>query len=305
MIKQGLKNFLSSLKYVFTPLGTMFLGLVVGLGVLIAGTAQSVNELISGLKTLTDGMNIDFNAVGQNLYDAVRALDWWHEPLAALETMLSEEWLNATITDSVNTLLGTDYETFVSEIGALTETFIGGIAASAVALILFCIIGFIAGYALTRFIVRRDIAKRSLWKFVLSTVINSVLTTGVTIIFILLYSAWKPSAPLTIVFVILLDGIVALTEAYLLYGRGKTNAKSIVNLKNIGKYFLTNALIFLIAIALSVIAVAINVIAGIFVALALMEIAFIVIGMNAESYVRSVAENSPPTDIIVDDKVTE
>ncbi len=34
MIKQGIKNYFKSLKYFFTPLGTMFLGMMLGFSIL-------------------------------------------------------------------------------------------------------------------------------------------------------------------------------------------------------------------------------------------------------------------------------
>ena len=51
MIKKGLKNFLVNLKYLFTPLGALSLGVVLGLSALISGTAAEI-------KTLSDAQRI-------------------------------------------------------------------------------------------------------------------------------------------------------------------------------------------------------------------------------------------------------
>ena len=51
-------------------------------------------------------------------------------------------------------------------------------------------------------------------------------------------------------------------------------------------------MIFLIALSFSLIAIIINVLLGIFVGLSLFEIAFLVISMNAESYVKGLTEKS-------------
>lgn len=68
----------------------------------------------------------------------------------------------------------------------------------------------------------------------------------------------------------------------------KTDVKNIINVKNIGMLFATNLIILLIASALVSVAVLLtNTIAGLFIGIALMETAFIVIELNAEAYVKS------------------
>ena len=83
-----------------------------------------------------------------------------------------------------------------------------------------------------------------------------------------------------------------LVEAFLIHGRGVVPFKKVVNLKNVGAYLITNIMIFLIALSFSLIAIIINVLLGIFVGLSLFEIAFLVISMNAESYVKGLTEKS-------------
>lgn len=68
----------------------------------------------------------------------------------------------------------------------------------------------------------------------------------------------------------------------------KTDVKNIINAKNIGMLFATNLIILFIASALVGVAVLLtNTIAGLFIGIALMETAFIVIELNAEAYVKS------------------
>ncbi len=65
---------------------------------------------------------------------------------------------------------------------------------------------------------------------------------------------------------------------------------------------LTNAIIFLISIVFTIAAIAVNSLMGLFVGLSLTIIAFIVISLNAESYVLSVA-NTPVLEEIKSDTV--
>ena len=50
MIKQGLKNYFKSLRHFFTPLGTMFLGIMLGLSVAAADTVTAASALTEGIK---------------------------------------------------------------------------------------------------------------------------------------------------------------------------------------------------------------------------------------------------------------
>ena len=58
MLKNALKNFFVNLKYVFTPLGVMFLGALSGLAVLISSVTTAVSELSSGVTALLNRRDV-------------------------------------------------------------------------------------------------------------------------------------------------------------------------------------------------------------------------------------------------------
>ena len=73
----------------------------------------------------------------------------------------------------------------------------------------------------------------------------------------------------------------------------KTDIKRIVNLKNIFQLFLTDAIILvLVGVFVQWIVLLTNTFAGLSVGIVLMEIAFIVIGLNAESYVKTIVKDT-------------
>lgn len=286
MIKQGLKNYFVSLKYIFTPLGTMFLGMMLGFSVLLPGVIAAVHTLVVGVKELASHVNLDFGLMFDYLWEAVQSLDW-NDPLAAFETMISSQWLNDVMTRILQTILGTDFETFQTYIVELVAGFIGQVAACVLVFFVFWILGFIAGFFIIKFQIRRTVARRSLWKLILAYFINALTTTALVVVCAILFGKWKPSIYLSVIVSFFFVGTTEMLQAYLLYGCKKISFISAVNPATVGLYMLTNALIFLISIAFTLIALLINTVLGVFIGLAFVVIAFIVIGLNAESYIQA------------------
>lgn len=294
MLKNSLKNYFISFRHFFTPLGTMFLGMMLGFSVLIPGAIGALNGLIENIKLLADGVNLDFAVLWEEIRGNITALDW-DDPFGVIQTMLSGEWITKVLNESLSVILGEDFNVFAEHIVNIINTFVVQIVACVFIFIAFFIIGFIAGFMLTKFFIRRNIAKRSLWKWILTGIINSFLTVGCLILCGVLYSMWQPSVFFSSLIMLVLSCIVALTEAYLVYGYKKVKFSAVLNVGNTGLYLLSNFLIFLISLVFMVIAVAINSLMGFFVGLAILEIALCVMDMNAVSFVQGlIGEQSVP-----------
>ncbi len=291
MLKNSIRNYFQSLKHFFTPLGTMFLGMMIGISILIPGIIAAATELASGIEELAEHVNLDFELLWQNLWNSVTALDW-NDPLGAFQTLLSPEWIHDVLTQELSAILGTDFETFTARIAELVGMFTASVFAYIFVFFLFWVLGFIAGFILIRFLIRRSIARRSIWKFVLSTVISSVLSALLVGLCLWVYTLWQSSIYISFILILLLVGVFAFLQAYLLYGIKKVRFADVVNLKNIGLYFLSNVIIFFVSVLFTLIAVAINSLMGLFVGLSIIEIAIIVVSLNAESYVQSLASEA-------------
>ena len=286
MIKQGIKNYFVNLKYFFTPLGTIALGVVFGLSVLIPDTYASASHLAESVKTILNGSSIDLSQLQDYVTAAVRSLDW-NEPIAALQTMLSGDWLINTLNGCIDALIESS-EIYTVPIAAATTTFINELLAYLFVFLFFTILGIIGGYLLIKWLIRRNIARRAAWKYFLISLIDSLLTATIVSLCAWLISVWKPSIFISSVVSVILFGCIALFEAYIVHAWKKTDVKNIINAKNIGMLFATNLIILFIASALVGVAVLLtNTIAGLFIGIALMETAFIVIELNAEAYVKS------------------
>lgn len=284
MFRQGIKNFFINLKYFFSPLGSMFLGMMIGISFLVPGVIQSGLILIDGVKALGENLHLDFGEVWNTLWKEIVALNW-ESPNQAIETIFSEDWLNQQVTNTLSVILGKDFELFKMEIGQLVSEFVKGLQLSVIVFIAWWIIGFLVGYILLRFLVRRTIAKRNLWQYILNIFVNSLLVLCMLVICLVLFTIWAPSILLSYGLMLLLSGSFSLLGAYLVYGRKKISFRKVMNFKNLSSHFLANLCILLIALTMTILAVIVNILLGIFTDLSLLAIAFLVMNMNAESYV--------------------
>lgn len=290
MIKQGIINFFKNLKYFFTPLGTLALGLIFGLSVFIPGVISSISTLANDVQTVLSDTTIDFTALKDSLLSAVQTLDWG-DPFNAIKTMLSNDWLMQTLNGCVSSFVEST-EAYTTQFSAAISAFTHDLVTYFSVVIVFLILGLIGGFFLTKWLVRRNIARRTLWKYLLNSFIDSLLTATLVALCVWLVSVWKPSVFISTLVSILLFGFISLLEAYIVHAWKKVDIKQVVNTKNIFKLFLTNVIIFIIAAVFVLLAVVLtNLIAGIFIGIVLMETAFIVIGLNAEAYAKSFAED--------------
>lgn len=290
MIKKGLKNYLVNLKYYFTPLGMLALGVIVSLAIAIPVITGSVHDLVDYVTSL-DSIQLDFSAFLDNILDSVLDLNW-RNPAKAIATILDSDWLNQTFADSIFALVQ-NAEPVAEQILEKIGSCVGSIIYAFVAVLLFAVVGIVGGFYLTRFLIRREIARRSFWKAFLVSIVDAVITAALPLLSIYLGALWEPAAYITIVLVPLLWGLILLLEAYVVHGLGKVKAKEVITAKNSAKLLLTNFLVLSISSACtSIISAIAGELLGIILGLPFLEIAVIVCALNAESYVKDIAEQN-------------
>ena len=234
---------------------------------------------------------IDFTALENSIISAIQSLDWGN-PWDAIGTMINSDWLMNTLNDCVGSFVEIT-EVYATQFKAAVNSFTHDIAICFAKLIVFLVLGLIGGFFLTKWLIRRNIAKRSLWKFLLHYFVDSILSSTLVAMCVWLLSVWKPSIFISSVISVLLFGFISLLEAYIVHVWKKTDVKRIVNVKNIFQLFLTDAIIIvLVGVFVQLIVLLTNTFAGISVGIVLMEIAFIVIGLNAESYVKTIVKDT-------------
>lgn len=277
-----------NLKYIFVPMGTVALGLVFGLSVLIPGALASASVLVDSVAEILEGIPLDLDALLSSVTDSAGELEW-SDPVTAVQTMFSDDWLTAALSRAVGALVG-DVGAYSSELGAAAGVFAGAMGSYFATLVIFVFLGFLLGYFLLKIFIRRNMARRAFWKYLLISLTDSLITASLVAVSVYLLSLWQPSVFISTSVSLLLFGFISLLEAYIVHGLGKVEFKSVVNFKNILRLIATNLLIFAAAAAMVALLTALtNTFVGIFVGVSLLEIAFIVVGMNAEAYVKSFA----------------
>lgn len=290
MLKQGIKNYFKNLKHFFTPLGAMFLGLVFGLSVFLPVLSTAFKDLAAGVNALSQEFNVDFDQLFGSLFDSVSALDW-SDPWMALQTMTSDGWLEDTICKGLEALLGVDYQTFVDEIALLIGAFSVQVLVGFNVLAVFFVLGIVGGYYITAFLVRRSIARRAWWKFLLAYLIDLVVNVALIALGVWLTLLWKYSVIIFFFVAFVLSGLVVLLSAYFMQGYKKVSLKEVVNFKNAVQFMLSALIVWLITFALcAVVKVITNDLVAIVIAVALIEIAIPVNKLNAEAYVKQLVD---------------
>lgn len=289
MIKNGLKSYFKNLKYFFTPLGAFALGIVMGLSVFIPGCLAALSDLWKDVSEIATSAEVDFSNLKNCVVNAVTSLDW-NNPLDALSNLLSKEWLTQTLNDCISALQA-DTAGITSQLTSAVDKCINGIIACAVVFFFFSLVGLFGGYYLTRWLIRRNEAKCALWKRLCISALNILLLSLSVTLCAKFYDMWKPGGFIYAIVQMILAGIIALLDAYLLHGYKKVNLTNAVNFKNIVILNVAHAIILILAFAIFLIAsLAINIIVGLFIGISLFEIALIVVGLNAEVYVKKLAE---------------
>ena len=285
MIKQSIVNFFKNLKYFFTPLGTMFLGLIFGVFFLYSGFKVQVKQATTEIQMITQETNISINDLKDCVIESFADVPW-EDPIEAIKLITSSEWLNGTLKENISNTID-NYQLYASDIENAVVNAVSGYIKYIVIFVICAIFGFISGFFLTKFLIRKNIAKRNFWKFVLVTMLDSVLTIGVATLSMWLTLLWKPSIIFTSLIGIIIYGFISLFEAYIIHGYKKIPLKQVVNIKNSFLLFISNILIYIISFTISSFVIAItNAFVGIFIALPLVIVGIIVISLNAEAYIK-------------------
>ena len=290
-VKYGLKNFFKCLKYIFVPLGLLCLGAILGLSIAIPLCEQSLSNLFEELVNSAQNATIDTKALRSEFLSVVGELDWG-APKSALESLTDKAWLTTALARCMTALTGLDY----SQNGVVSsgvEDAADDVFWGILIFFLFISLAFIGGYILARYLIRKELASRSVWKFFIVYLIHGLATLGMTVLGVWLVSVWQPSVFIFPIVFFLFMSVLSMFEAYIVHGWHHVPMKKIVTTKNVGTKLLSDLIIFLIWVAsVAIITAIFNKFAGIVVGILIFEIASIVINLNAEAYVKSAVEKT-------------
>lgn len=285
MVKQGLRNFFKTLKYLFTPLGVLFLALAAGFSQLIPGVVGAVRNLLSGVLTLGRDASTDLAEFLRKLADAILSLEWSSDPFGACRTLCSGEW----ILNTLSRICEEEFAGSITAISSLLEEAVQTIITHILLFFLMVILGMFFGYLLTGILVRRTVSRERGAVRALLAIPEAVFSTAAIFLCFYLYTVWNGLGALSILLCLLIYGAASLLIAYLFRPGRKVRLSEILTVKNVFLLLATDALIAVAALLCALLTgLLFGIAVGALTAISVFEIAILVIGRNADTYVEEV-----------------
>ena len=289
ILLSGFKNYFVSLKYFFTPLGALFLGLALGVSVFIPGVTGVLNIMVGDVKELASKINLNLSDIWNALVSEFLLLPL-ENPFELLKVLFGSDWLFATLDGILQKLVG-EYEFVSGQLTVIVSSAIEGFKLYAGAFIACGILGLIAGHFLTLHLVRRNIAKRKIWMYLLFNLLEVTFAALLISLCSYLGSLMHLPVAVSLIVSLILFGFISLFEACALHSGSFALSRQILTLGNVLLLTASNLLIITAAFVFTVIIIAVtDAVFGFFVALPLIEIAFIVAAVNAEAYVKKISD---------------
>ena len=219
------------------------------------------------------------------MIEKVVAIDQSDGLNSVLNTISDKDWVVSTLIQVAEALFGDSVsgQEIVGLIRGCAET----ITVTLAYIFAMAIAGFIVSFFVIMVAVRKSMTKTG-W---IKAIVFSVLDTALFALFIWIYMLIKPGSAWvkTVVNIVYVIGIIVFSflESYVFHGIKKVKVREVVNVKNLVFWIIGNTLVLLIGIGLTVLPVVlVPWYGGIILAIPFIEIVFLVIHINAESYVR-------------------
>lgn len=293
MIKLCLKNYFKSLKYFLIPLISIIVGIGLGVLFLYIGALVQMSNLQVDLGELTANISSTSEGLFNSLADAVGNLPW-KKPLEVYDLIVNQGWLNETI-ENIVLEFNTGLDSLKGDVNASIDDAIKGFQVFVVLFFVFSILGIAVGYFITSSKIRKKLAQRSIFKLILVTIADFVLSSTIVVLVTWLISLWGPSVFISSLLSLALLAFISLIEAYIAQKHHSMRMSEIVNAKSIFSLIAAYIIIVLFALAVTVLLVLILMpitkycfLIALLVAIPLLLITMIYINLAAEAYVSNV-----------------
>lgn len=294
IIKNCLKNLLINIKYYFVPLGISAFFIIIGLSVGLPIVISSIKSTFNGIATQIGNASFDWMSALKKIMEKVVSIDQSNGVNSVLETISDPVWVFDTLKEVAQALFGDSVS--AQEIVNLLTNCANTITNTFKYIVTMAIVGFVVAFFIIMVAVRKSMTKTG-W---IKAIIFSAVDTVMFFVFALIYLKINPSSGWikTIINIAYVAFIVVFSfvESYIFHGIKRLRIKEVLNLKNIVFWLIGNALTLAIGVGLAVVAVVlVPWYGGIILAIPFVEIVFLVIHMNAESYVKELALSKAQT----------
>ena len=297
-----LKNLFVNIKYYFVPLGVAMFFIIIGFSVGIPIVINSIKTTFNGIAAEVGHASFDWLSALNKIFEKIVSIDQSNGLDSVFSTISDKDWVVSTLTEVAGALFGDSVsgQEIVNLIKGCAETITGTIAY----IVIMAIIGFVTSFFVIMVAVRKSMTNSG-W---LKAILFSIVDTALFILFVWIYVKIKPvnAGVKTIINIAYGIGIIIFSflESYVFYGIKKLKFKEAFNLKNILFWSLGNLITLIAGIGLTILPVVIIPwYGGIILAIPFVEIVFLVIHMNAESYIGQLADQRKK--VIKEKKVKE
>lgn len=288
IFKESLANYIYSLKYFFVPLGVFFLGLLIGTSITFPLINKSLSVFSDGLNSIIQDANFDFPRFTSYIFNALKDEILFN---SSAQSIFNKSFLLNIFNNALKVSLE-NYETHLVLLSDLINECVQSLFLYTIDLLIWILCGIFGGYFLLKFLLRRKIAKRALYKFLIISIIDSLLTTTIVALIISLIRMWAPSGLISTTLILLVYGFLSLFEAYLVHGFKKIKIKEILKFNNVSWIVFSNIFILFITFLLTLISgLLFKELAGFIIGLTLYELSLIVVSLNSESFVKQKVED--------------
>lgn len=290
MIKLGMKNYFRSFRYFFVPLGVLSLGIVIALSIAVPQTLDAVKAFITDSAEQMGKVSFNWEGVRDLLISTFRIWDWSGSG-DIFKSVFTKEFLMDLLHRCADVALG-DTSAIASQMESLASETAGKIFGALFLGVSSITIGAFFGFFVTRIEIRKEMAQRSVGKLILASVVDSIIKVTVLALGLWLIEKTVNYAMASFALTVVLYGLISLFEAYIVHGFKKVPLRKVINLKNAGSLALLTAIecVFAGGVFLGLYFIA-NPLIALYIAYALAVLTLSCIQLNAEAYVKSLANS--------------
>ena len=294
MIKRTLKNYLSNLKFVFTPIGILTIFALIGVSIAINGCYNAVVKMFSDVGKAVSSVHFDISAGINAGVTRFTSVDW-KDIDNSLGQIMSKDWVLETLK-----LMGkaafSNSEEIIAELELAASTCLTSIVINIVIFLVFILLGLIVGYVVLKiFVTRQMVSKRKFGKALLKSLLHALINLFIILIIVSLFGLLKLPLVANLIITFIIFFTLNLFESYLIFGVKKVPFKKFINWKNILFVLLSGLIVIAITAGLCVgtfylfrIVTAVVLING------LAQVGIVTIELLGESYINSLQENETP-----------
>ena len=247
MIKRTLKNYLSNLKFVFTPLGILTLFVLIGVSIAFSIVSNAFQSMINQVKEAISSSTADFSAAVDAAIDRLADLDWANFD-KAIATITSSDWITTTLVEAVKAAFPGAGD-ITTQIADAVANCLSSIVLAAFLIVLLFAIGTVLGAIITKMFITRQTIKKKWWQSIVNTLFRTLAIFGITALFTWLGDLLHLPLVVTGIITSIHIFIVFYLEAYLLYGYKKISFREAMHWKPLLLLFASVAIVLAITAA--------------------------------------------------------